>query len=114
MDTQFFQQGNYIYECKSSPTKIDGYFDTSYLNSSIKKLRALWKPGNLPSGYRYVFPVNYIDDRAKEAISNLQKDYPNVDIRYYECDSIQRLIVSLDKVSDLASLTAYLKKVRGK
>lgn len=114
MDTQFFKQGSYVYECKSSPTKIGGNFDTSYLNSSIKKLRALWKPGNLPSGYRYVFPVNYIDNKAKEAISNLQKDYPNVDIRYYECDNIERLILSLDKVGDVNSLTAYLKEVRGK
>jgi len=112
MDTQFFQQGNYIYECKSSPTKIDDYFDTSYLNSSIKKLRARWKPGNLPSGYRYVFPINYIDDRAKEVISILQRDYQSVDIRYYECDSVQRLIVSLDKVGDLSSLVDYLKKMK--
>lgn len=114
MDTKFFHQGSYIYECKSSPTRINGYFDTSYLNSSIKKLRALWKPNNLPSGYRYVFPVNYIDSKAQEAISSLQRDYPSVDIRYYDCDSIQRLIVSLDKVGNLPSLVAYLKKMKEK
>lgn len=114
MDTQFFYKGNYIYECKSSPTKNGGYCDTSYLNSSIKKLRALWKAGKIPSGYRYIFPINYIDDKAKVAIRDLQHDYPGVDIRYYECDSVQNLIFSLEKVGDIPSLVLYLKEVRGK
>ena len=109
METKYFDSGNYIYECKCSPSKIDGYFDTSYLKSAIKKLKALWISGNLPSGYRYVFPINYIDDRAKSEIANLQEEYPSVDIRYYECNDIQKLIISLKKVNDLPSLVDYLE-----
>lgn len=93
---------------------MGNYFDTSYLNSSIKKLRHIWNSGKIPSGYRYVFPVNYIDEKGKEAIKILQNDYPDVDIRYYECDSVQNLILGLDKVGDLPSLIEYLKYVRGK
>lgn len=113
METKYFNSGNYIYECKCSPSKIDGYFDTSYLKSAIRKLEYLWTSGNLPSGYRYVFPINYIDDQAKNAIIRLQKDYPTVDIRYYECNDIQKLISSLNKVNDLPSLVAYLGTIRG-
>lgn len=111
MDTQFFEEGNFIYECKSSPTRIDDYFNTAYLNSSIRKLKARWKLGNLPSGYRYVFPVNYLDDDAIEAIHDLQDEYPSVDIKYYDCDSVQRLIDGLDRVGDLPSLVAYLEEI---
>ncbi len=114
MESTFFQQGNYIYECKCSPTKMGGNFDTSYLKSSIKKLRIIWNKGNKPSGYRYVFPINYIDNKAREALKDLQRDYPSVDIRYYDCDQVQSLILSLEKVGDLASLVYYIKQVRGK
>jgi len=114
MESTFFKQGNYIYECKCSPTKLGGIFNTSYLTSSIKKLRVLWNKGNKPSGYRYVFPVNYLDNKAIEALKDLQRDYPSVDIRYYDCDQVQALIVSLEKVGDLGSLVDYIKQARGK
>jgi hypothetical protein len=111
METEFFNKGNYIYECKCSPSKIDGYFNTSYLKSSVLKLRNLWELGKTPSGYRYVFPINYIDSNAKEAIVSLQNDYPNIDIKYYECDKVQGLIISLNKIGDLPSLVDYLEKI---
>lgn len=114
MEAKFFESGNYIYECKTSPSaaRMGGYFDTSYLKSSIKKLRGRWSTGNVPSGYRYVFPVNYLDNEAVKIIQELQEDYPNVDIRYYDCDQVQKLIASLKKVGDMKSLVDYIEQVR--
>jgi hypothetical protein len=119
MDSKFFETGNYIYECKTSPssTRIGGYFDTSYLKSSINKLRRRWGTAaspNAPSGYRYVFPVNYLDNEAISLLQTLQSDYPSVDIKYYDCDQVQKLIVSLKKVGNLQSLVDYIEQARGK
>jgi len=113
METKVFKHGNYIYECKSSPTKMNDYFDTGYLRAANKKLRQRWHRGPLPSGYRYIFPVNYLDSLAKTEIDKLQSDFPSIDIRYYECDEVDRLIFSLEKVGDLLSLVAYIKILRG-
>jgi hypothetical protein len=111
MEPGFFTEGNYIYECKCSPSKMDKYFDTGYLNSAISKLKKLWEFGEHPSGYRYIFPINYIDTKAKEAINNLQKDYPNIDIQYYECDKVEKLILSLKKLNSQSDLITYLEDV---
>lgn len=113
MEAKYFQDGNYIYECKTSPSQIGGYFDSSYLNSSIKSLRKRWENGKLPSGYRYVFPVNYLDEKGQEAIAKLQKDFPNVDIRYYDQDQVENLILSLEKINNFDDLINYVKQVRG-
>jgi hypothetical protein len=91
---------------------MGGYFDTLYLKSSINKLKLRWNTGNLPSGYRYVFPVNYLDSEAVILVQNLQKDYPKVDIRYYDCDQVQKLIAGLKKVGDMKSLVDYIEQVR--
>jgi|JI61114BRNA_FD_contig_31_6787592_length_1482_multi_8_in_0_out_0_2 hypothetical protein len=113
MDSKFFESGNYIYECKTSPgVRMGEYFNTSYLRSSINKLKARWSTGNVPSGYRYVFPVNYLDNEAVILVQNLQKDYPDVDIRYYDCDQVQKLIASLKKVGDMKSLVDYVEQAR--
>lgn len=117
MDSIFFETGNYIYECKTSPTRIGGYFDTSYLKSSINKLRRRWGTEaipNAPSGYRYVFPVNYLDNEAISLLQTLQSDYPSVDIKYYDCDQVQKLLVNLEKVGDMQSLVDYIEQARGK
>jgi hypothetical protein len=119
MESKFFESGNYIYECKTypSPTRMGGYFDTSYLKSSIKKLKVRWGNGNspnVPSGYRYVFPVNYLDDEALKLLKQFQRDYPSVDIRYYDCEKVQKLVESLEKVGNLQSLVNYIKQVTGK
>jgi len=118
MDSKFFEAGNYIYECKTSPssTRIGGYFDTSYLKSSINKLRRRWGTGaspNAPSGYRYVFPVNYLDDKAITALEDLQSEYPE-DIQYYDCNDVQKLVTSLEKVGKCGSLVDYIKQAIGK
>lgn len=93
---------------------MGGDFDTSYLKLSIKKLRQRWDRGNLPIGYRYVFPVNYIDAEGISLLKSLQKDYPSVDIRYYDCAQFHKLVKSLEKVGDLQSLVNYIQEVTGK
>ncbi|QLE53703.1 hypothetical protein FD724_38260 (plasmid) [Nostoc sp. C057] len=114
MESKFFETGNYIYECKTSPTNMEGDFDTGYLKQSIKKLRQRWDRGNLPSGYRYVFPVNYINVESINILQNLQNDYPSVDIKYYDCEHVQKLLINLEKVGNLQSLVDYIKQARGK
>lgn len=112
MDSKVFNSGNYIYECKTSPSaRMGGYLDSSYLRISINKLKAHWNKGNLPTGYRYVFPVNYLDDAGVKHIQDLQKEYPRVDIRYFDCDHVQKLITSLKKVGDMTSLVDYIEQV---
>jgi hypothetical protein len=91
---------------------MGGDFSTAYLKESIRKLRERWEDGNRPSGYRYVFPVNYLDDAGKAALEKLAEKYPDVDIEYFECDKVQRLIFNLEKVNDLPDLVNYLKKVK--
>lgn len=113
MEAKYFEEGNYIYECKTSPSQMGGYFSSSYLDSSIKSLRKRWEKGNLPSGYRYVFPVNYLDEKGQEAIAKLQKDFPKVDIRYYDQDQVEKLILSLQKINSFDDLVNYVKQVRG-
>jgi hypothetical protein len=114
MESKFFQQGNNIYECKTSPTQMGGYFSTSYLKSAIKSLEQRWKGGSKPSGYRYVFPVNYLDDQGKAVIEDFKSRHPDVDIRYYDCDHVQKLVNSLEKVNTLPELVNYINRVRDK
>jgi hypothetical protein len=112
MEAEFFRDGNYIYECKTSPSKMGEYFSNAYLKRSIKSLRNRWENEGKPSGYRYVFPVNYLDEEGKAALEELAEDYPDVDIQYFECDEVERLILNLEKVNNLPDLVNYLKKVR--
>lgn len=114
MEAKFFKDGSYIYECKTSPSKMGDYFSTSYLKSAINDLEQIWERGSKPSGYRYVFPVNYLDDQGKTAIENLKSRHPQVDIRYYDCDQVQKLVDSLAKVNTLPELVEYINQARGK
>ena len=112
MESKFFKDGHYIYECKTSPSQIGGYFNNFYLKKSIKNLRNRFDRDGLPEGYRYVFPVNHLDDEGKLYIESLQDDYPNIDIRYYEQDKVDKLIQNLNKVNTLESLVAYIESIR--
>lgn len=88
------------------------YFNTAYLRASINNLKARWSTGNVPSGYRYVFPVNYLNNESVILLQNLQKQYPDVDIRYYDCDQVQKLIAGIKKVGEMKSLVEYIEQVR--
>jgi hypothetical protein len=45
-------------------------------------------------------------------LQNLQKQYPDVDIRYYDCDQVQKLIAGIKKVGEMKSLVEYIEQVR--
>lgn len=112
METKYFENGNYIYECKTSPSKIGGYFNNSYLKSAIKKLRNKWDNGKRPSGYRYVFPVNYLDTEGQEIINQFQQEYSDINICYYDKDNVEKLISQLEKINDWSDLVEYIKQLR--
>lgn len=112
IESKFFREGNYVYECKTSPSLKDSNFITSYLKSAINRLEERWKKKK-PSGYRYIFPINYLDDESKKVIEDLQSRHPDVDIKYYDCDRFQKLIESLEKVNTLPELVEYINQVRG-
>jgi hypothetical protein len=101
MDSEFFKSGNYIYECKSSPgVRMGEYFNTAYLRASINNLKARWSTGN------------YLNNESVILLQNLQKQYPDVDIRYYDCDQVQKLIAGIKKVGEMKSLVEYIEQVR--
>lgn len=112
MEPKYFEQGNYIYECKTSPSKMGDYFDNTYLKSAIKKLKDRWDNGKRPSGYRYVFPVNYLDTEGQKIINQLKEDYPGVDICYFDKNNVEKLISQLEKINQPSDLVEYIKQLR--
>ena len=64
------------------------------------------------SGFRYIFPVNRLDDNNKSILEQLKTEFPNIDIQYYDCDSVDRLVKALQKVNSLPELVQYLKQAR--
>lgn len=112
MESQVFEFGNYIWECKTSHTDSPGGgIEVNLLRSSIKSLETRWKNGNYPSGYYYVFPVNLVSNDAKEILENFISGYKGeIDISYYDRNQMQRLIHKLNKMSDMNSLVGYIKQ----
>lgn len=111
MEPKYFKDGNYIYECKSSPEKKDGPLNENSLKSWTRDAKNLLKRQQ-PSGFRYVFPVNRLDSSNKAILEKLKEDCPGVNIQYYDCDSVDRLIGALEKVNSLPELVAYIKQAR--
>ncbi|MFP4006769.1 MAG: hypothetical protein ACLFV6_02010 [Spirulinaceae cyanobacterium] len=107
----YFEDGNYIYECKSSPDRMGDAINQRSLSNWLYELRKLLKRKK-PSGFRYIFPVNRLDSRNKELLTKLQNDFSDIDIQYYDCDSVDLLIFSLEKVQTLPELVAYIQKAR--
>lgn len=111
MEPKYFKDGNYIYECKSSPEKRDSPLNNHSLRIWTSAAKNLLK-SQQPSGFRYIFPVNRLDSSNKEILEKLKQDCPGVDIQYYDCDSVDRLIGALQKVNTLPELVAYIKQAR--
>ena len=116
MVSPYYKAGNYIYECKTSPGQ-------NYLNkltlkdavSNLKKyLKECEKQGYQPSGFRYVFPINRIDSEGQQMLEKLKESFPNLDIRYYDCDAVDNLVSQLTTVQEASSLVSYIQKARGK
>lgn len=111
MEPKYFEDGNFIYECKSSPELADGPVNQGSLKKWIGEVKKLLKMKQ-PTGFRYIFPVNRLDNNNKIILENLQKEFSNVDIQYYDCDSVDRLVRALKKVNSLPELVEYIKQAR--
>lgn len=115
MEPRYFEEGNYIYECKSSPEQLDGPINQGSLRKWIGDVKNLLKRKQ-PTGFRYIFPVNRLDSNNKnlleQLIEQLKKELPNIDIRYYDCDSVNNLIKALEKANSLPELVQYIKQAR--
>ena len=107
----YFVKGNFIYECKSSPERADGPVNQRSLQNWIGDVKKLLKRKQ-PTGFRYIFPVNRLDNNNKNILGKLKEEFPNVDIQYYDCDSVDRLVRALEKVNSLPELVEYIKQAR--
>jgi len=112
MELKYFEEGNFIYECKSSPDQADGPINQRSLKKWMGDVKKLLERKQ-PKGFRYIFPVNRLDDDNKRLLENLKEEFPKIDIQYYDSDSVGKLIVALEKVNSLPELVDYIKQARG-
>jgi len=112
MEPKYFEEGNFIYECKASPEQADGPMNQGTLGKCIRDVKKLFKRKQ-PTGFRYIFPVNRLDNDNKNLLEKLKQEFPNIDIQYYDCDSVDKLIIALEKVNSLPELVEYIKQARG-
>lgn len=111
MKTKHFESGKYIWECKSSPS--GGSIDIVYLKSQISEVKKRFSQEGLPSGYYYVFPINYISNAARYELDNFKKEYSGqVKIDYYDCEQIDKLFKNLSKLQIMQDLIDYIEQVR--
>jgi len=111
MEAKYFVDGNFIYECKSSPNQADGPVNQGSLQNWISDVKKLLRQKR-PTGFRYIFPVNRLDSNNKNLLDKLKQEFPDIDIQYYDCDSVNRLIKALQKVNSLPELVEYIKQAR--
>lgn len=111
MKPKYFEDGNFIYECKSSPDQINGPINQGSLRNWTRDVEKIFKRRK-PTGFRYIFPINRLDSDNKSLLDKLKQDFPSIDIQYYDCDSVDRLITALDKVNSLPELVQYIKKAQ--
>lgn len=65
-----------------------------------------------PTGFSYIFPINRLDNNNKNRLEQLKQEFPKIDIQYYDCDSVDKLIMALEKVKTLRELVEYIKQAR--
>ena len=117
MEPRYFEEGNFIYECKSSPAQADGPVNQGSLQNWISDVKKLLRKKR-PTGFRYIFPINRLDSNNKNLLEKLKEDLKkelppiNVNIQYYDCDSVDKLIRALEKVKSLPELVEYIKQAR--
>jgi hypothetical protein len=108
--------GNYIYECKSSPDRLGDAINQKSLNNWVNDLRKMLnkksRQSETPRGFRYIFPVNRLDSNNKQLLRKLQAEFSHLDIQYYDCDSVDSLVAALEKVNTLPELVSYIKQAR--
>ncbi len=115
MKSKVFKDGNFVYECKTSPSYLGGAIETLYLRWAINQVKQQWSKSGFPSGYYYVFPANYISNAARLVLEEFKREYQGqVDINYYDCDQVQNLLQAVAKLNNFQSLVEYIQKVRKK
>jgi hypothetical protein len=107
----YFVEGNFIYECKSSPDKANSPVNDNSLQKWIGAVKILLN-SHQPTGFRYIFPINRLDSNNKNRLEQLKQEFPKIDIQYYDCDSVDKLIRALEKVKTLRELVEYIKQAR--
>lgn len=112
MELEYFEDGNFIYECKSSPGQAGKPINQRCLTKWIGDVKKLFKRKQ-PTGFRYIFPVNRLDDDNKKLLEKLKQEFSSIDIQYYDCDSVDKLIRALNTVNSLPELVEYIKQARG-
>jgi|GEM_PF-1984607 len=112
MGRGYFEDGNFIYECKSSPDRMGSSINQGSLKKWISDIRKILKSRH-PSGFRYIFPVNRLDSENESLLNQFMGEFPSIDIQYYDCESVDRLIMALNKVNTLPELVEYIKQERG-
>lgn len=111
MKLKYFEKGNFIYECKSSPERVNQSINQRSLRKWIGDVKKLLKTKQ-PEGFRYIFPVNRLDGENRGLLEKLKQEFPSIDIRYYDCDSVDKLIIALRKVNSLPQLVKYIEQAR--
>lgn len=115
MKSKVFKTGNYVWECKTSPSNrsLGASVEVSYLRTEIAAVKRRWAKEGTPSGYYYVFPVNYISNAARQELEAFKSQYRGqVDIGYYDCDQVQKLIASCSKLGSMQDLIDYIEQAR--
>jgi len=111
MAPQYFREGNFIYECKSSPEGLGNPINQGSLKKWINDAKKLLTT-NQPTGFRYIFPVNRLDSDNKNLLEQLKQEFDSIDIQYYDCDSVDKLVRTLEQVDSLPELVEYIKQAR--
>jgi hypothetical protein len=115
MKSKVFKTGNYVWECKSSSSdkSLGASIEVSYLKTEIAEVKRRWAKEGMPSGYYYVFPVNYVSNAGRQELETFKSEYRGqVDIEYYDCDQVQKLIESCSKIGNMQNLLNYIEQAR--
>jgi len=113
MSNGYFEEGKFIYECKSSPDRMGDSINQGSLKKWIGDLKRILRDRQ-PEGFRYIFPVNRLNSENISLLNQLKNDFGGIDIQYFDCDSVDRLIFALEKVNSLPELVTYIKQERSK
>lgn len=111
--SKYYKEGKYIYECKSSPTdeSLGNSINSNSLKKWVRDLRNLLEERQ-PSGFRYIFPVNNLNGECIKILDQLKSDFPEVDIRYFDCKAVAVLLSQLESTGRSPSLVEYINQNR--
>lgn len=113
MQSRVFRDGNHIWECKSSPSDNGGSIELASLLPEINNIKKRWAKEGAPSGYNYVFPANLISNKTREELEKFKGEYEGrVEVGYYDCEQVQKLIQGLLKLGTMQSLVDYIKQAQ--